>query len=57
MGYVARRCPHAQAGQGFASVGAGVAYAPIEALALRTSLTLPAVTTVLSPEVGLSLGF
>lgn len=50
-----------QAGQGFASVGAGVAYAPIEALslnlALRASLTFPAVTTVLSPEVGLSLGF
>ncbi|WP_441288229.1 hypothetical protein ACSRUE_40570 [Sorangium sp. KYC3313] len=50
-----------QAGQGFASVGAGVAYAPIEALslnlALRASLTFPAMTTVLSPEVGLSLGF
>ncbi|XXX79579.1 hypothetical protein WMF30_12485 [Sorangium sp. So ce134] len=50
-----------QAGQGFASVGAGVAYAPIEAvslnLALRASLTFPAVTAVLSPEVGLSLGF
>ncbi|WP_438000148.1 hypothetical protein WMF26_09995 [Sorangium sp. So ce185] len=50
-----------QAGQGFASLGAGVAYAPLEAvslnLALRASLTFPAVTAVLSPEVGLSLGF
>ncbi|WP_437969523.1 hypothetical protein WMF04_09570 [Sorangium sp. So ce260] len=50
-----------QAGQGFASLGVGVAYAPLEAvslnLALRASLTFPAVTTVLSPEVGLSLGF
>ncbi|AUX40690.1 uncharacterized protein SOCE26_020910 [Sorangium cellulosum] len=50
-----------QAGQGFASVGAGVAYAPLEGvslnLALRASLTFPAVTAVLSPEVGLSLGF
>ncbi|WP_437601448.1 hypothetical protein WMF28_07620 [Sorangium sp. So ce590] len=50
-----------QAGQGFASLGVGVAYAPLEAvslnLALRASLTFPAMTTVLSPEVGLSLGF
>ncbi|WP_437735818.1 hypothetical protein [Sorangium sp. So ce1335] len=50
-----------QAGQGFASVGVGVAYAPVEAvslnLALRAGLTFPAVTAVLSPEVGLSLGF
>ncbi|WP_438018899.1 hypothetical protein WMF18_07385 [Sorangium sp. So ce315] len=50
-----------QAGQGFASVGVGVAYAPIEAvslnLALRAGLTFPAVTAVLSPEVGFSLGF
>ncbi|XXT22082.1 hypothetical protein WME94_11035 [Sorangium sp. So ce429] len=50
-----------QAGQGFASVGAGVAYAPLDAvslnLALRAGLTFPAVTAVLSPEVGLSLGF
>ncbi|WP_437308997.1 hypothetical protein [Sorangium sp. So ce388] len=50
-----------QAGQGFASVGAGIAYAPLDAvslnLALRAGLTFPAVTAVLSPEVGLSLGF
>ncbi|KYF82895.1 hypothetical protein BE17_10530 [Sorangium cellulosum] len=50
-----------QAGQGFASVGVGVAYAPLDAvslnLALRAGLTFPAVTAVLSPEVGLSLGF
>lgn len=50
-----------QAGQAFASLGVGVAYAPLEAvslnLALRASLTFPAVLTVLSPEVGLSLGF
>ncbi|WP_437289607.1 hypothetical protein [Sorangium sp. So ce406] len=50
-----------QAGQGFASAGVGVAYAPIDAvslnLALRAGLTFPAVTAVLSPEVGFSLGF
>jgi hypothetical protein len=50
-----------QAGQGFVSIGGGVGYAPLDAvslnLALRASLTLPVVTAVISPEIGVSMGF
>lgn len=50
-----------QAGQGFASVGAGLAYEPVPGmalnLALRASVTFPEVTAVLSPELGVALGF
>jgi hypothetical protein len=50
-----------QAGLGFISVGGGIAYAPLPAVALnlavRASVTLPVVTAVFSPEVGLSVGF
>jgi hypothetical protein len=50
-----------QAGQGFASIGAGIAYEPVPGmalnLALRLGVTFPVVTAVLSPEVGVALGF
>jgi hypothetical protein len=50
-----------QAGLGFLSVGGGIAYAPLPAVALnfavRASVTLPVVTAVFSPEMGLSVGF
>ncbi len=50
-----------QAGQGFAGLGVGVAYAPLVglqlSLAVRGSVTFPVVSGVLSPEVGVALGF
>jgi len=50
-----------QAGQGFASIGAGIKYEPVPGmalnLALRASVTFPVVTAVLSPEIGVALGF
>lgn len=50
-----------QAGFGFVSIGAGAMYEAIPGLALnvsvRASLTFPVVTVVLSPELGISMGF
>lgn len=50
-----------QAGQGFVSAGGGVSYVPLDGmslnLAVRVSLTLPVFLAVISPEVGLSIGF
>jgi len=50
-----------QAGYGFAGAGAGLSYAPTAGLAfdvnVRGSVTFPAVTFVVSPSVGVTLGF
>jgi hypothetical protein len=50
-----------QAGFGFAGGGVGVMIAPTKAmginLAVRGSVTFPAVTAVISPEVGVAVGF
>jgi hypothetical protein len=50
-----------QAGFGFAGAGVGLMYAPTAGLAfdlsVRASVTFPAVTMVISPGVGVSLGF
>jgi hypothetical protein len=50
-----------QAGNGFVGLGGGVSYVPAPAvalnLALRASITMPVVMAILSPEVGVALGF
>lgn len=50
-----------RAGLGFASLGFGLDVAPIDRVAihagLRASVTFPAVTAVLSPEIGMAVGF
>lgn len=50
-----------QAGFGFVGGGLGLAYAPLPAMALvfsvRGAVTLPVVTAVVSPELGVQLGF
>jgi hypothetical protein len=50
-----------QAGQGFIGGGFALAVAPVESVqfnvGVRVAATLPVVTTVISPEVGFSLGF
>lgn len=50
-----------QAGQGFIGVGGGVQYAPTSRVALnlglRMSVTIPVVTFVLTPELGVTVGF
>jgi hypothetical protein len=50
-----------QAGTGFAAVGAGIQLAPLPNfginIGLRGGVSLPVVTAVFSPELGLTLGF
>jgi hypothetical protein len=50
-----------QAGLGFISVGGGLQYAPLDRVALnislRANITLPVVTFVLTPEIGVTVGF
>jgi hypothetical protein len=50
-----------QAGTGFAALGGGLQLAPVPNfginLSVRGGVTFPVVTPVISPEIGLSLGF